>query len=40
MDRERIKIMQISDVHFSPTIGVEKALKIKDIADKEKPDIY
>ncbi len=39
MDRERIKIMQISDVHFSPTIGVEKALKIKDISDKEKPDI-
>lgn len=38
-DVKTLKIMQISDIHFSPMISVEKALLIKNIALAEKPDI-
>lgn len=36
---EPIKIMQISDVHFSAIIGKELAIKIKDVFEQERPDI-
>lgn len=36
---ESIRIMQLSDIHFSPLISVEKARLIKSIADRERPDI-
>ena len=36
---EKVRIMQISDVHFSPMIGKEMAQKIKQIADERKPDL-
>jgi len=38
-DVKNIKIMQVSDIHFSPLISVEKAEVIKKIAEQEKPDI-
>ena len=34
-----LKIMQISDIHFSPIISVEKAEDIKRIAERERPEI-
>jgi predicted MPP superfamily phosphohydrolase len=37
--KKNIRIMQISDVHFSPVISVPKALKIKELVEKEKPDL-
>lgn len=36
---ERIRIMQISDVHFSPMIGGAMAQTIKEIADEQQPDL-
>lgn len=38
-DVKNLKIMQVSDIHFSPLISVEKAKVIKKIAEQEKPDI-
>lgn len=38
-DVKILKIMQISDIHFSPIISVDKAKLIKNIAEIEKPDI-
>jgi len=38
-DIEQVKIMQVSDIHFSPLISVSRARQIRDIAEKEKPDI-
>lgn len=38
-DVKSVKIMQISDIHFSPMISVDKAKLIKDTAEREKPDI-
>jgi len=34
-----IKIVQISDVHFSPIISVHSAKKIRDLVQKQNPDI-
>ncbi len=34
-----IKIVQISDVHFSPIISVHSAKKIRDMVQKQNPDI-
>ncbi len=36
---KKIKIMQISDVHFSPLIGVSMAEKINKIAENNNPDL-
>lgn len=36
---EKIKIVQISDVHFSALTGAETAKKIARLIEKEKPDI-
>ncbi len=36
---KKIKIVQISDVHFSPLISTEAAKRIFKIVQKEKPDI-
>ncbi len=36
---ESLKIMQVSDIHFSPIISVDYAECIKRIAEKEKPDL-
>lgn len=34
-----LKILQLSDIHFSPLISTETAVKIKQIAESEKPDL-
>ncbi len=34
-----IRIVQISDVHFSPVISAATALRIKEIVEMEKPDL-
>ncbi len=36
---KKIKIMQISDVHFSPLIGLSMAEKINQIAENNNPDL-
>ncbi len=36
---EKIRIMHISDVHFSPLIGASMAEEIKKVADEYNPDI-
>jgi predicted MPP superfamily phosphohydrolase len=36
---KKIRIAQISDVHFSPLISTEKATEIKNLISKEKPDL-
>lgn len=38
-DVKSLKIMQVSDIHFSPIISTDKAEDIKRIAGEEKPDI-
>ncbi len=38
-EAKTLKIMQLSDIHFSPLISVEKAEAIKKIAEREMPDI-
>ncbi|HOP31330.1 MAG TPA: metallophosphoesterase [Spirochaetota bacterium] len=38
-DMKSLKIMQVSDIHFSPIISTDKAEDIKKIAEHEKPDI-
>ncbi|HOP64175.1 MAG TPA: metallophosphoesterase [Spirochaetota bacterium] len=38
-DIKSLKIMQVSDIHFSPMVSTDKALKIKEIVLKEKPDM-
>lgn len=37
--QKKIKIMQISDVHFSPLIGLSMAKKINEVANKHNPDL-
>ncbi len=36
---KEIRIVQISDVHFSPVISAATASRIKEIVEKEKPDL-
>ncbi len=37
--KKKIRIVQISDVHFSPILSASMALKIKELVEKEKPDL-
>jgi len=38
-DTKKIKIIQLSDIHFSPLTSTDTAIKIKEIINKEKPDL-